>query len=162
MKAIVAVYHTHDNEIWGIGANGTQPVVLNADRAFFRKTTKGHPVLVGYKTFLDFPNQQPLPARRNIILTRQNIQIPRAEIVHDIQDLNLHDLQDAFVIGGASVYKQLLPYCDEVYVTHVYTDIAPDVFFPKLVNNSEWQSVTLETGEENGIEYKIEKFFKKE
>lgn len=160
MKAIVAVYHTHDNEIWGIGANGTQPVVLNADRAFFRKTTKGHPVLVGYKTFLDFPNQQPLPARRNIILTRQNIQIPGAEIVHDIQDLNLHDLQEAFVIGGASIYKQLLPVCDEVYITHIYTDINPDVFFPNLTIEGNWEVQTIAEGYENDIEFKIEKFTK--
>lgn len=162
MKAIVAVYHTQDSDDWGIGANGTQPIVLSADRKFFRKTTTGCPVIVGYTTLLDFPNQAPLPHRKNFVLTRKNIIIPGADVVNDITSLQFDELQNAFVIGGASVYKQLLPYCDEVYVTHVYTDIAPDVFFPKLVNNSEWQSVTLETGEENGIEYKIEKFFKKE
>lgn len=161
MKAIVAVYHAHNNNMWGIGANGTQPLVLNADRVFFRKTTKGHTVIVGYKTLLDFPNQQPLPARKNIVLTRQNIQIPGAEIVHNTQELDLEDLAEAFVIGGASVYKQLLPFCDEVYVTHIYKDINPDVFFPNLAIDSQWESQVLDTGYENEIEFKIEKFIRK-
>lgn len=161
MKAIVAVYHTHDNDQWGIGANGTQPLVLSADRAFFRQTTKGHPVIVGYRTFLDFPNQQPLPGRRNIILTRQNITINGAEIIHSVNDLPLEELQDAFVIGGASIYKQLLPLCDEIYLTHIYTDINPDVFFPNISLDACWESTIINTGRENNIEFKIEKLIKK-
>ena len=73
MKAIVAVYHEHDNAEWGIGKNGTQPLVLAADRKFFRKTTTNSTVIVGYKTMLDFPNSEPLKGRRNIILTIKEI-----------------------------------------------------------------------------------------
>ena len=162
MKAIVAVYHTRDNNIWGIGADGTQPLVLKVDRQFFRNTTKGHSVIVGYRTFLDFPNQQPLPNRRNIVLTRQNIQIPGAEVVHDIQQLEAPQYKDAFVIGGARVYEQLLHLCDEVFITHVYQDITPDVFFPNLEKTNERNSVIIETGKEDGIDYQIEHYTRKD
>ena len=161
MKAIVAVYHNKESNIWGIGAEGTQPFALSADRSFFRETTKGHPVIVGHTTFLDFPNQKPLPHRRNIVLTSKNIQIEGAEIVHDIQSLTSLGLEDAFVIGGASIYKQLLPLCDEVYITHIYKDIKADVFFPTL-HVGEWEVQTLATGHENFIEFKIEKFKRRE
>lgn len=156
MKAIVAVYHTKDADEWGIGANGTQPLTLSVDRTFFRQITKGHPVIVGYNTLLDFPNQKPLPHRRNIVLTRKNIQIDGAEVVHNIQNIPTN-LEDAFVIGGASIYIQLLPFCDEVYITHIYKDINADTFFPNLYKDESWEIETLEMGHENGIEFKIEK-----
>ena len=75
MDAIVAVY-----DDWGIGANGTQPVALTADRKFFRSVTKGATVIVGRKTMLDFPGGRPLPNRRNIVLTRQELQIEGASL----------------------------------------------------------------------------------
>ena len=162
MKAIVAVYHTPDSLTWGIGARGTQPLVLSVDRKFFRHTTNGAPVIVGYTTFLDFPNQQPLPNRTNYIITRKNIQIDNALVIHDIQELIKLNLQDAFVIGGASVYAQLLPYCDEIYVTHIYQDITPDVFFPNLSLLSNWESIELQSGQEAGVDYVIKKYVKKE
>ena len=71
MEAIVAVY-----EDWGIGCCGTQPVALSADRKFFREMTKGAMVIVGRRTVADFPGQKPLPGRVNVVLTRQNIEIP--------------------------------------------------------------------------------------
>ena len=162
MKAIVAVYHDKSDSHWGIGANGTQPLVLTADRKFFRATTNGSTVIVGHTTFLDFPNQQPLPNRKNIVLTRKDIQINNVEIVHDIQDLLDKDLHNAFVIGGASIYKQLFPYYDEIYITHVYQDIHPDVFFPNISQDSDWNCQEIASGFENDIEFKIEKYTKKE
>ena len=74
MKAIVAVY-----DDWGIGANGTQPVVLSADRKFFREMTRGACVVVGRRTLADFPGGRPLPNRENRVLTRdKNRTIPGA------------------------------------------------------------------------------------
>lgn len=154
MKAIVAVYHSEDNMPWGIGKNGTQPITLNADRKFFRRITNKKTVIVGYKTLLDFPNSSPLPGRLNIVLTSKNLNIPGAIIVNSIDDLDINKLSDAFVIGGASIYNQMLKYCNEVFVTHIYTDINPDVFFPVL-NEDEWSSEIIENGEENNIQYKI-------
>ena len=71
MELIVAVY-----EDWGIGKNGTQPVALSADRKFFRETTKGAMVIVGRRTVEDFPGKKPLPGRENVILTRQEGEVP--------------------------------------------------------------------------------------
>ena len=73
IEAIVAVYSD-----WGIGANGSQPVSLSADRKFFRQTTTGAWVIVGRKTLADFPGGRPLPKRVNLVLTRSNPEIPGA------------------------------------------------------------------------------------
>ena len=77
MDAIVAVY-----DDWGIGCEGDQPIALSADRKFFRRWTAGSTVIVGRKTVGSFPGQAPLPKRRNILLTRQDIQIPGFETAH--------------------------------------------------------------------------------
>ena len=77
MDAIVAVYSD-----WGIGASGTQPVVLHADRAHFREHTAGAAVIVGRKTMEDFPGGRPLRGRHNIVVTRQNVTVDGAEVAH--------------------------------------------------------------------------------
>ena len=81
MDAIVAVYSD-----WGIGADGTQPVVLKADRQHFVELTRGKTVIVGRRTLADFPGGRPLKGRRNIVLTRQEISIDGAEIAHSAQE----------------------------------------------------------------------------
>ena len=75
MELIVAVY-----DDWGIGCCGTQPVALRADRKFFREQTRGAMVIVGRKTLADFPGGRPLKGRHNIVLTRQDLEIPGAEV----------------------------------------------------------------------------------
>lgn len=77
MDAIVAVYAD-----WGIGAKGTQPLVIPADRRRFRALTMGAAVIVGRRTLDDFPGGRPLPGRENLVLTRQNITIEGAQVVH--------------------------------------------------------------------------------
>ena len=77
MDAIVAVYAD-----WGIGAKGTQPLVIPADRRRFRELTMGAAVIVGRRTLDDFPGGRPLPGRENLVLTRQNIVIEGAQVVH--------------------------------------------------------------------------------
>ena len=77
MDAIVAVYAD-----WGIGAKGTQPLVIPADRRRFRALTMGAAVIVGRRTLDDFPGGRPLPGRENLVLTRQNITIDGAQVVH--------------------------------------------------------------------------------
>ena len=77
LEAIVAVY-----DDWGIGDGVTQPVVLSADRAHFRSVTAGAAVIVGRKTMEDFPHGRPLKGRYNIVVTRQDMEIPEAEVVH--------------------------------------------------------------------------------
>ena len=151
MDAIVAVYSD-----WGIGDGGTQPVVLKADRAHFRQVTEGNAVIVGRKTLSDFPGGRPLKNRFNIVVTRQDIQIEGAQVVHSTEEALAAAAQHprCLVIGGASVYRQFYPHCDRVFLTKI--DLAPhsDSFFPNLDADPAW--VCTDQGEwleEDGLRY---------
>ncbi len=151
MEAIVAVYAD-----WGIGARGTQPVVLKADRAHFRAVTDGTAVIVGRRTLEDFPGGRPLKNRANIVVTRQNISIEGAEVAHSVEEaLRLAGAYPrCLVIGGASVYRDFFPYVDTVHITKI--DLAPesDSFFPNLDALPDWQCTEEEPWqEETGIRY---------
>lgn len=159
MDAIVAVY---DN--WGIGCEGDQPIALSADRKFFRRTTAGSTVIVGRKTVGSFPGQQPLPKRRNIVLTRQDVTIPGFETAHSPEEAAAMCAGDekVFVIGGGTVYRQMLPLCDRAIITKVHTTVPCDTWFPDLDESPEWKlSEILESGEENGIGYEMCIYVKK-
>lgn len=157
MNLIVAVY-----DDWGIGADGTQPVSLRADRKFFRETTRGATVIVGRRTLADFPGGRPLPGRRNLVLSGQALEIPGAEVVHSPEEAAAAAGESAFVIGGGSVYRQFLPLCRTAYVTRVHTTPASDTFFPNLDASPQWVLETvLETGEEQGIGYEICRYQRK-
>ena len=153
MELIVAVY-----DDWGIGRDGTQPVALSADRKFFRETTRGAMVIVGRRTIEDFPGKKPLPGRVNVALTRQNTEIPGFTVAHSpAEAVALAETADrAMVIGGGSIYKQMLPYCDTAYITKVHCAVESDTFFPDLDNDPDWAlSEILQSGEENGIAYEM-------
>lgn len=151
MKCIVAVY-----DDWGIGAKGTQPVALSADRKFFRATTKGHAVIVGRRTMLDFPGCQPLPGRDNYLLTHSDAEFPGFIPVHSADEAAKCAGADAFVIGGGSIYEMMLPLCDEAYVTKVHTLVDADTYFPNLDESPEWElAEVLQSGEESGIAYEM-------
>lgn len=153
MELIVAVY-----DDWGIGRDGTQPVALSADRKFFRETTKGAMVIAGRRTIADFPGQKPLPGRINLALTTQQIEIPGFTVVHSPQEAvaMAENAPRAFVIGGGSVYRQMLQYCDTAYITKVHCTIDSDTYFPNLDTAPDWYlAETLLTGEENGIGYEM-------
>lgn len=153
MNLIVAVY-----EDWGIGRDGTQPVALSADRKFFRETTRGATVIVGSRTIEDFPGKKPLPGRINIALSRKAEEIPGFTLCRspeEAAELAKHS-EKCFVIGGGSIYRQMLPYCDTAYVTKVHTDPGSDTFFPNLEEMDDWYLAdTLQSGEENGIPYEM-------
>jgi len=153
MELIVAVY-----DDWGIGRNGTQPLALSADRKFFRETTRGAMVIVGRKTLADFPGGKPLPNRVNVVLTKQDLQIPDVVICHSPEEAAsiAKSAQRAMVIGGGSIYQQMLPYCDTAYVTKVHTTPESDTYFHNLDSDPNWKlSDILLSGEENGITYEI-------
>ena len=152
MDLIVAVY-----DDWGIGCEGDQPIALSADRKFFRRTTSGAAVIVGRKTVATFPGGQPLPKRRNIVLSRQDISLPGFEIAHSPEEAaELCRGGRAFVIGGGTVYSQMLSFCDRAYITKVHVTTPCDTFFPNLDESEEWKlTETIESGEENGIAYDV-------
>ena len=151
MDAIVAVYAD-----WGIGDGGTQPVVLKADRAHFRQVTEGNAVIVGRKTLSDFPGGRPLKNRCNIVVTRQDIRIEGAQVVHSTEEALAAAAEHprCLVIGGASVYQQFYPHYDRVFLTKI--DLTPhsDSFFPNLDADPAW--VCTDEGEwleEDGLRY---------
>ena len=153
MELIVAVY-----DDWGIGKEGTQPIALSADRKFFRETTRGAMVIVGSRTIEDFPGKKPLPGRVNVALSRNAAQIPGFTLCHSPQEaLELANAaQRAMVIGGGSIYRQMLPYCDRAYITKVHVTPESDTFFPNLDEDPAWYPAeVLRQGEENGIAYEM-------
>ncbi|MBE6983420.1 MAG: dihydrofolate reductase [Ruminococcaceae bacterium] len=153
MDLIVAVY-----EDWGIGCCGTQPIAISADRVFFRETTRGAAVIAGRKTVQDFPGGKPLPCRKNILLSRQEINAPGFTVCHSPEEAvaETKDAERVFVIGGGSIYRQMLPLCERAYVTKVYTCPQSDTFFPNLDADPAWKlTEVLQSGEENGIKYEM-------
>ena len=149
MDAIVAVYSD-----WGIGADGTQPVVLKADRQHFVELTRGKTVIVGRRTLADFPGGRPLKGRRNIVLTRQEISIDGAEIAHSAQEAAEMCGADAMVLGGQSVFRDMMQYIDRVFVTKINSCPNSDSYFENLDEAAAWriesQSEILREGD---IEY---------
>ena len=153
MELIVAVY-----DDWGIGKDGTQPIALSADRKFFRETTRGAMVIVGRKTLADFPGGKPLPNRVNVVLTKQDIEIPDVVMCHSPEEAVdiAKAAERAMVIGGGSIYRQLLPCCDTAYVTKVHVTPESDTYFPNLDADPQWKlEEVLQSGEENGIGYEM-------
>ena len=153
MELIVAVY-----DDWGIGRDGTQPIALTADRKFFRETTRGAMVIVGRRTIEDFPGKKPLPGRVNVALTRSETEILGFTVCHSPEEaLELaKSAESCFVIGGGSIYTQMLPFCDTAYITKVHANPGSDTFFPNLDEDENWYPAqTLQSGEENGIAYEM-------
>ena len=153
MELIVAVY-----DDWGIGKDGTQPIALSADRKFFRETTRGAMVIVGRKTLADFPGGRPLPNRVEVVMSRQDIDIPDVVMCHSPEEAMeiAKTAERAMVIGGGSIYKQMLPYCDTAYITKVHVTPESDTFFPNLDTDPQWGlAEVLQSGEENGIGYEM-------
>ena len=117
MNLIVAV-----DSNWAIGKENKLLVSIPQDMKFFRETTKGKVVAMGRKTLESFPGGQPLKNRVNVVLTTdKNYKVKDTVIVHTIEEmldeLKKYDSEDIFVIGGESIYRQLLPYCTKAYIT---------------------------------------------
>lgn len=146
MKAILAA-----DKNWGIGYNNKLLVSIPSDMKFFRQTTTGKVVVMGRKTLESFPNGLPLKNRTNIVLTgNPEYKVKDAVIVHSkeelMNELEKYDTEDIYVIGGESVYRMMLPYCDTVYVTKIDRAFQADTFFPNLDQMEEWE--LAEEGEE--------------
>ena len=139
MKAILAA-----DKNWGIGYNNHLLVSIPSDMKFFRQTTTGKVVVMGRKTLESFPNGMPLKNRTNIVLTgNQNYQVKDAIVVHSedelMEELKKYETDDIYVIGGESVYRMMLPYCDTAYVTKIDRAFQADTFFPNLDEMDEWE-----------------------
>ena len=119
---------------FGLGKNGKLLFHIPADLKNFRALTLNHTIIFGRKTLETFPNQQPLDRRRNIILSRTLKKISGAEVVGNVEELfdKLDAAEENFVIGGAEVFSELIPYAAEIFLTVVDIATAADVFFPSV------------------------------
>ncbi len=139
MNIIVAA-----DENWAIGNNGDLLVSIPADHKLFRQETLGKVVVLGHKTLKTFPQGQPLEGRTNIILSNdKNLKVNGAQVVCGLrellEELSVYTSEDVFVIGGESVYRQLLPFCDTVHVTKIEHKYQADAYFPNLDESDEWE-----------------------
>ena len=140
MNLIVAV-----DRNWAIGKDGDQLVYIPEDLKRFKALTMGHPVILGRKTLATFPGGRPLKGRPNLILSRNPDFHPEgAEVYADPADLLAAAAEDAFVIGGASVYNLLVDVCDTAYVTKIDAEFPADVWFPNLDEKGDWELVETE------------------
>ena len=157
MQAIVCI-----SENWGIGLDGHLLFHISDDLKRFRALTVGKTVILGSRTLKTFPGGKPLKERRNIILTRSETPIEGAEPAHSRQEAIDLAGPDAIVIGGASVYTLLLPYCDRVRVTKVFASPRADSYFPNLDNHPDWRVESAgEVLEENGLKFQYIDYSKK-
>jgi dihydrofolate reductase len=131
-----------------IGLNGKMPWHLPAELAYFKRVTMGKPIIMGRKTFDSIGRV--LPGRRNIVVTHnrawqhEGVKVVGLDVVYSIEDaMALVAVEEAFVIGGASLYKAALPVAHRVYLTEVHATIEGDTFFPKL-ETSDWHEISRE------------------
>ncbi len=156
MNLIVAV-----DKNWAIGYKNDLLVKIPADQRFFREETTGKVVIMGRKTLESFPQKQPLKNRKNIVITKdRNYKVKDAVVVHSIEEA-LKEVEgvpteDVYVIGGATIYEQMMQYCDVAHVTKIDYAYQADTFFPNLDEMPEWQVVA---DSEEQTYYDLEYYF---
>lgn len=164
IAAIVAV----DND-WGIGYKGDLLEYIPNDLKHFKKLTTGNVVVMGKNTWDSLPNK-PLPDRLNVVIDFvKGINYIDDAIYGNLKDvvgmmkfsnekaIALNEESNWFIIGGGSIYKQLLPYCDRVYITKIYKNHENiDTYFPNLDKDTSWTSSPIGGPQEyNGISYQF-------
>ena len=159
MNVIVAV-----DRNWAIGKEGDQLIYIPADLKRFKALTMGHPVILGRKTLATFPGGRPLKGRRNLILSRNPDFVPEGgEVYPDLESLLAQAPEDAFVIGGASVYRMLIDVCDTAYITKIDAEYPADCWFPNLDQDPAWEQVEeSEPQEHEGISFRYVTYKRKE
>ena len=161
MKLIVAV-----DRNWAIGNEGKLLASIPEDMKFFRTTTTGNVVVMGRKTLESFPGKRPLKNRVNIVLTRdEGYTADGAVIVHDIEELLAkikgYSDKDIYVIGGGTIYNQLLKYCDTALVTYIDDEFKADTYFPDLDKDESWKMADSgERKEHEGTVYYFRRYDK--
>ena len=129
---------------WAIGKNNQLLVKIPADMKFFREMTTGKVVVMGRKTLESFPNGLPLKNRTNIVLTHdKTYQVKDAIVVYSMEELREklkdYDSKDIYIIGGESIYRQLVDECDVAHITKVDYAYDADAYFPNLDEKPEWK-----------------------
>ncbi len=141
-----------------IGSNNDLPWHLPDDLRYFKEKTMGNTIIMGRKTFTSIGRA--LPKRRNVVITRSDIEFPEGvEVIHDFETVKKwnddHPEEEFFIIGGGEVFKQALPIADHLYITWINEDFSGDVYFPKF-SLEEWSLVSKIKGkkdEKNPYDY---------
>mgnify|MGYP001286531197 CR=1 FL=1 len=163
MKAIVAV-----DLNWGIGCGGKLLQMIPEDMRFFRQKTLGKIVVMGRETFESLPGKEPLKDRTNIVLSKngcfKNEKLTICRSLEELfQELKKYNLDDVFVIGGESIYMQLLPYCTEAYVTKIENKYVADKYFVNLNEDKTWKMISgSDLKNHNDIKYSFLTYVKQE
>ena len=139
MNLIVSV-----DKNWAIGYGGKLLVSIPEDMKFFRSETTGKVVVLGRKTLATFPGGMPLKNRTNIILTRNpEFTAKGAAVCHSVEEtleeLKKYPSEDVYIIGGDTIYRQFLPYCDTAHVTRMEHAYNADAWFPNLDEDPDWE-----------------------
>ncbi len=148
-----------------IGKNNDLPWHLPEDLNYFKRTTDGHPIVMGRKTFDSIG--RPLPRRENVILTRNVDFEQEGCIILNTLDEVLQFAQErdteTFIIGGKEIFNQLLPYADKLYVTLIYDEFEGDTSMPSIPWDN-FQCISSEKGkkdQKNPYDYEFKVFKRK-
>ncbi|PSR54220.1 dihydrofolate reductase [Adhaeribacter arboris] len=152
---IASIFAMSENRV--IGYHNQLPWHLPADLKYFKSVTTGHPIIMGRKTFESIG--KPLPQRTSVIITRQpDYSQPGCLVVNNVaaaietaQKIN----NDIFIIGGAEILQQALPYIDTMFLTLIHEKFTGDTFYPEI-NSADWQEVSrqdFEPDEKNKYAY---------
>ena len=128
---------------------------ISADMKYFKNTTMGHKVIMGYNTYKSLPGD--LPGREMIVLSKKKIEgnVETIYSVDDVLNKYLDCKEEVFICGGASLYNQFIEYANKLYLTEIMaTDSEADTFFPGF-NKRKYNKTILDTGEDKGIKYKM-------
>lgn len=162
MKCIVAV-----DKNWAIGYKNDLLVSIPADMRFFKEETTGKVVVMGKNTLESLPGGKPLPNRINIVVAlEKDYRVPGAKVVNSIEEAleeaKQYNTDDVYVIGGGSIYKQFLQYCDLAHVTKIDYAYSADTYFPNLDEDDSWV-ITGESEEQTyyDLEYRWLKYERK-
>lgn len=147
MNLIAAV-----DQNWAIGNKGQLLVRIPGDQRMFRQETLDKVIVYGRKTLETFPMGQPLHRRINIVLSsNRSYKVRNATVVHSIEELmgelRAYPSEDVYIIGGESIYRQMLPYCDTAHITKIDYAYEADSYFPNLDEDPDWE-VTADSDEQ--------------
>ena len=149
MLAIIAAIDSNN----GIGKDNKLLVHIKEDLQRFKQLTENNIIIMGYNTWESLPNK-PLPNRINYVLTNKNVELNGANIIHSIDDIFKIEKENpnkiTFIIGGGSLYKQMINYVDELYITKIMETFNADTYFPEITK--EWKIKSI-NGNENNINH---------
>lgn len=145
-----------------LGKNNDLIWHIKEDMKFFKECTMNKKIIMGSKTFYSLPGL--LPNRKHIVLTRRNLDLSsEVLIIHNIEDLltYLKELkEEVMVIGGAQIYKEMLPYTDTMILTEIEETTLADAYFPEF-NETNWEKETLGNYETPKLKYKRVEYTRK-